>query len=290
MLNKILKLSNIEVLPINLQRFADPEVEDISDDVDDVVDYPDEEMEEDEEEEIEFPEIDESEDGEEVADPQDDEEEDSKQTPEENAKFKKMRLKAEADAKKKFEAERLEIQRMKQELQESQAEKQIRQEYLSQQKVWDKADAEGVSEEVARKLLESEVQSIINGEKLKVKERFSAIQKQRAEYKTDKHFDEVDKLAQEAVENNQNIDYHTAYKFFYFDIAKKHEGESEKNATKRTLANVQDRMKRRSAPASSSAPVKTNLSKTTMEINNFLGIDSREVAQHKKKNSHRFKI
>ncbi len=279
------------LLLINLQLFAENDTTEVSGDEDIVVDYPDDDVEMEEDVEEEFSDSEEGEElDEELTEPQEDDEDESKQTPQENAQFKKMRIKAEEQARKKLEAERIELQKLKQEIEESKTEKMIRDQHLSQQNIFDKADAEGVTEDVARRLLEAEVDKVIQSEKMKVKERFNAIQQQKLQYSKDKHFEEVDKLAQQAVDNNPNIDYHTAYKFFNYDIQKKYEGESEKNATKRTLANVQDRMKRRSVPSTNTAPVKTNLSSTTMEINNFLGIDSREVAQHKKKNAHRFKL
>ena len=70
MLEKTLTASNFKLLPINLQLFAEKDVEEVSDDVDSVVDYPEDA----ENVDVDFPEIEEGEEEEEVAEPLADEE------------------------------------------------------------------------------------------------------------------------------------------------------------------------------------------------------------------------
>ena len=276
MFNKISKSSDLEYLPINLQLFGEEDVEEVSDDMDDVVDYPDEPAEGDvEEEQDEY---------EEVVEPQE-----SKQTPEENAQFAKMRKKAEEQVRKKLDAERAEIERMRRELEEEQAEKRVRQEYLSQQKIWDKADEEGVSEDIARKLLEAEVDKVISTEKTKVKERYEQLQAQKARYESDPFFDEVNKKAMEAINANPSLNYDTAYKFYADDYWRGNIKAQETKAVKRTIANVQDSMRRRSVPsgggnASNDVSI---LSKEGREMANAFGVDPREVAKYVKQSKNK---
>ena len=311
MLEKILKSSNLKLLPINLQLFAEDNVEEVTGDVDDVVDYPDDA----EDVEVDFPEVDEGEKEEDDADPLtdsddvvvedsdevvvedsdevvvEDSDEDEGQTSEENSQFRKMRLKAEAEARKKVGAERAEVQRMKQEIEAEKLERKIRQEYMSQEKVWDMADKEGVSEDTARKLLEAEVDKVIRTEKERVRQQYESRQREKNNFRDDEYFTLVEHEVDAILDANPDITYETAYFHVVGKNRKELNNKVARNTEKRTLANVQDRMKRRGVSATSkSAPQKTTLSKTTMEINNVLGIDSREVAKHKAQNAHRFKL
>jgi hypothetical protein len=275
MFNNILKSSYL-IREINLQQFAEEFVDQVSDDVDGVVDYQEEEFEE--VEEIE--EFEEGEKEEEVAEPL---EEETVQSPEQNSQFKKMRLKAEAEAQKKFEAERAEFERQKKAFEEQQAEKKIREEYLSQQKIWDKADEEGVSEETAKKMLELEVEKVITSERTKVKERFEALQAQKAKYQADPLFNIVNEKADYALQSNPNLDYDTAYLFYRGQMALDTElnKEQEKKTVKRTIANVQDGMRRRTVPTTGGNTVDVNsvLSKEGQEMASAFGLDPRKVAK-----------
>ena len=297
MFKKILESSNLTYLPINLQLFAEPDedevIEEVVDDIDDVVDY------QDDVEEFEVSDDDdESENNEEVAEPRlEDEVEDEStdgQSKKEQQIYRKMRLKAEAEAKRKIEAEleaeRAEIERYKREVAEKQEVERLRREYLTQEKIWDKADEKGVSEEVARELLEIELEKAISAEKAKVRERQEFIKSQKAELQGDDYFNLIEKDVDSVLEQNPHLDFQTVYFHMVGKRRKELDSKLSSKVEKRTIANVQDRMKRRNVDSPAVAPGKTSLSKTTMEINNVLGVDSREVAKHKKKNSHRFKF
>lgn len=168
----------------------------------------------------------------------------------------------------------------KREFEEAKNEKSIRDQYLSQEKIWDKADQEGVSEEVAKKMLELEVDKVIETEKVKVRQRFEQIQNQKAKYQTDPYFNEVNSLVEEAMRQDPNLDYDTPYKYFYYDKIRELDNTKEKNTVKRTLANVQDGMKRRTVPTSvSSNEMNNSLSREGKEMANAFGVDSRKVAK-----------
>jgi hypothetical protein len=288
-------MENLESFKMNLQLFAvgDDEDELTNDDLD-VVDPDEDDMDEADEE---FESSDESEDeNEDDADPQEDDEDNQKQTPEENARMKKMRLKAEAEANKKLEAERKEIEARRKEIEakelrlaEMEKEKEVKASYLTQEKIWEVADEKGISEELAREFLELKAEKELASAKIKMKEDFNLLQAQRSQYKNDQYFDEIDALVQKTMPHNPTLTYDTLYKHFYHDVAKSHIADIEKNAIKRTIANKQDGMKRRGVSTFNGAVIKTDLSPTIKEINNVLGVDSREVSQHKKKNAHRFK-
>jgi hypothetical protein len=275
MFNNILKSSYL-IQEINLQLFAEEDLDEVSGDEDSVVDYQEEF-----EEVADLEEFEEGEKEEEVAEPL--EEEERVQTSEENAQFKRMRLKAEAEAQKKFEAERAEFERQKKAFEEQQAEKKIREEYLSQQKIWDKADEEGVSEETAKKMLELEVEKVITSERTKVKERFEALQAQKAKYQADPLFNIVNEKADYALQSNPNLDYDTAYLFYRGQMALDTElnKEQEKKTVKRTIANVQDGMRRRTVPTTGGNTVDVNsvLSKEGQEMASAFGLDPRKVAK-----------
>lgn len=268
----------IKVLPINLQLFGE---DDGANTESDVVDYSQEPDVDGEVEEFEDVELDEEE---EVVEPQEDvEEEEPQQTPEENAQFKKMRIKAEEQARKKLEAERAEIMRMKEEIEQKKAEDKLRNEYLSQQKVWDKADEEGVSEDTARKMLELELKEVIRSEREKVKQRFDELQAQKAKYQKDPYFNVINEQAEIALRNNPTLTYDTAYKYYRGEMALNGDlsKEQEKKTVRRTLANVQDSMRRRSVPTTGGDSINDTaiLSKEGKEMASAFGVDPRRVAK-----------
>lgn len=267
----------LKLLSIDLQRFAD-EV-DVVDSTEDVVDSPEDT------EDSSLPETDESE---EVVDPQQ-EEEPQGQTPEENAQFKKMRIKAEEEARKKFEKERAKMEQDKRELEEKQREVQMRNEYFSQQKIWDKADEEGVSEDVARKLLESEFKETLEKERQKAKERAEQFEQQRAQYKQDRHFEEASEMAEKAIKGNPELNFDTAYNYYYSMVSRQKEKQSTKelakDVEKRTIANMHDGMRRKATPRTAGADSGVDVTSISDKGRNLAmatGVDPRAIAKYVK--------
>lgn len=271
-------MNNLESLKINLQLFAGDEDEfendgefedDVTDDELDVVDSTDDSLEDEE-----------SEDDEEVADPQ----ESTKQSPKENAQFRKMRLKAEEEARKKFEAQHMELQKLKQEIEAEKQERKIKEEYLTQEKIWAKADEEGVSEAVARKLLEVEAKEVIEAEKRKVRERFELVENEKKQLQKDEFYNEIAPEMEKILAQRPELNPTTVYYHLKGQMANELFKKASKNAEKRTIANVQDGMRRRNVPSSSGGASDTLsvLSKEGLEMANAFGVDPREVAKRVK--------
>jgi hypothetical protein len=270
-------MNNLESLRINLQLFAGDEDEfendgefedDVTNDEFDVVDQTDDGLEDDEGENEDF------------TDPQ----ESDKQSPQENAQFRKMRLKAEEEARKKFEAERMELQRLKQEIEAERQERKIREEHLTQEKIWEKADAEGVSESVARKLLEVEAKELIESEKRKVRERFELVENEKKQLQKDEFYNDIAPEMEKILAQRPDLNPSTVYYHLKGQMANELFKKASKNAEKRTIANVQDNMRRRNVPTSSSGASDTLsvLSKEGLEMANAFGNDPREVAKRVK--------
>jgi hypothetical protein len=270
-------MNNLKSFKINLQLFAGDEDEfendgeledDVTDDELDVVDSTDDDLEDDEG------------DNEDFTDPQ----ESTKQSPQENAQFRKMRLKAEEEARKKFEAERMELQKLKQEIEAEKQERKIKEEYLSQDKIWAKADEEGVSETVARKLLEVEAKEVIEAEKRKVRERFELVENEKRQLQKDEFYNEIAPEMEKILVQRPDLNPSTVYYQLKGQMANELFKKASKDAEKRTIANVQDGMRRRNVPLSSGGASDTLsvLSKEGLEMANAFGNDPREVAKRVK--------
>lgn len=214
-----------------------------------------------------------------------DPQESNKQSPQENAQFRKMRLKAEEEARKKFEAERMELQKLKQEIEAEKQEKKIREEYLSQDKIWEKADEEGVSESVAKKLLEVEAKEMIEAEKRKVRERFEFVENEKKQLQSDEFYNEIAPEMEKILVQRPDLNPSTVYYHLKGQMANELFRKQTKNVEKRTIANIQDGMRRRNLPTSSGGASDTLsvLSKEGIEMANAFGVDPREVAKKVKK-------
>jgi hypothetical protein len=273
-------MENLEAFKINLQLFAGED--DFTDDDLDVVDSDEDDLEDDvEQDDVDDLEDDESEDDEEVADPQDS----TKQSPKENAQFKKMRLKAEEDARKKFEAERNELMKLKKEIEDEKKERQLRSEFLTDEKIWQKADEEGVSESVAKKLLEVEFKEKLEEERRKTRERIEQVESEKRQLMKDEFYNEIAPEMEKILVQRPDLNPSTVYYHLKGQMANELFKKASKNVEKRTIANVQDGMRRRNVPSSSgeSSDTLSNLSKDGFEMANAFGVDPREVAKYVKK-------
>lgn len=222
---------------------------------------------------------------EDVADPQDSE--GQTQSPEENAQFKKMRLKAEEEARAKLQAERAELARMKQEIEDHKREKALRDEYLSSDKVWQKADEEGVSESVAKKLLEAELESKISEEKKKVKERFDFVQNEKKELQKDRFYSQIAPKMEEILAQRPDLNPNTVYYHLKGQMAEELFSKSSKASQQRNIAEMQDSLKRRGNPVGSTGDTSGDTSNLTSEgraMAEAFGVDPREIADYARKN------
>lgn len=216
------------------------------------------------------------------------------QTIEENAQFKKMRIKAEEQAKKNIEKEMLQLEKQKEELdilrQEKEArdiEMQITNTMLTEDNINQIEISEEVSREVAIKLLQSEADKLIVDERNKINLRHKTLLEQKTKLKNDEFFNLIENEVDEIVKNNNNVDFETAYNY---TVGRKHKELKEKigkTATQQTLANVQDRMKRKNILSdSNNAKIKKQniLSEAGSGMAEHCGIDKKSVAKRIEQN------
>ena len=215
------------------------------------------------------------------------------QTPEENAIYKKMRLKAQEEARKELEAEKLSIESEKQELsklrqqrESKDAEDRILSQYLTGENIRNVAYENGVTEEVATKLIKLEAQSLIESEKQKVTQKFEAIQKQKQALKNDEFFNLIEKEVDGIVAQNPNVDFETAYHFLVGQKYKELQKKVSEKATQKTLADVQDRNRRKPVTGDSGSENTINatnvLSKRAITMAQVFGVDPNKVAKRVK--------
>ena len=218
----------------------------------------------------------------------------TKQTPKENAVYKKMRLKAEDEARKKIESElsgeKERINAMKITMEQKLSESRILDEYMNPKKIYEYADAEGVSEEMASKMLRYEAEKLIGAEKQKVTENFKQMQTIKNELRnSSKYFAMIEQEVDEIVNNNPGLDYKTAYNHTVGAKINELEKELSSKVEKRTIANVHDRARRKNVGGSDggsdeSVTPTTYLDKDSMDMSIAFGNDPREVAKYVKNN------
>ena len=276
---KTLKVSELHLLLVNLQLFAEGDA-DFTDAGADVVDLPSEDLDLDGDLET----------GED--DDLDDADSDDGQSKEDNDKFKKMRLKAEAETQKKFEAreaeiaaERQQLALQRQELEQAHTERKILEDMLSPQKIYERADADGITEDMAEKMIRLEASKIIDAEKAKVAARFVAIQQQKDSLKADKLFHILAPEVEKVISQRPDLDFQTVYYHMKGMRGEELSKQIEDKAVKRTLANVQDRARRggvggSNAGADSNVNVGNVLSSADLAMTRAFGNDAREIAKH----------
>ena len=256
-----------------------------------VVDPQTNEVEEIENDDLESGEV-ESEESEEpeVADP-----EETKQTPEQDAIYKKMRLKAQEEATKelgaerqRIEAEKAELERLHYEREAQQAEQRVMSNLLTEENIEAKEYELGVNRDVAIKLIQSEAQSLIHDERNKVKSVFEANQKQKESLKSAKYFNELEKEAEDLMRKTPGIDFHTAFHHLRSMKLDDLEKKSNKNAEKKTLADVQDRARRKPLTSDGGSDEHVNpssiLSNEEMEMTMAMGNNPKNIAKYLKNN------
>lgn len=231
----------------------------------------------------------------EVVEPEQEEE----QSPEQNAIYKKMRLKAQEEAKReleserqRIEAEREELNRLQYEREAQEVESRVYNELLTNDNIEAKEYELGVNRDVAIKLLKLEGQKLVNDERSKVSEKIKRNQSQKDDLKNDpdevEYFRLLEKDVESIIKANPGLDLH--FEMVYANEKFRRRKELNKliknNTEKKTLANVQDRMRRK--PVSSDAGSDDNvnpsavLSKTGIDMASVFGVDPSAVAKRVK--------
>lgn len=279
-------------LKVNLQLFSE------DDEQDNVVDYQDDEDFDIEQDDVEVDEDNveddiSEEDNVEVADLQS-----TKQTPQENAVYKKMRLKAEAEARTKIESELAEekerINAMKIAMEQKLSESRILDEYMNPKKIYEYADKEGITEELAEKMLKYEAEKLISAEKAKVAENFNRTQTIKNELRNNsKYFAMVEKEVDDIMSSNPNlVDYVAVYNHTVGSKIDQLEKELSSKVEKRTIANIHDRARRKSVGGSDGGSDEnvsptSYLDKDALAMTLAFGNDPRKVAKHVKINTNK---
>lgn len=217
---------------------------------------------------------------EEVVEPQ----EGKSQSQQENANYKKMRLRIEKETREKIEAElseeRTRIESMKMAAQQELAEKKIINSYLNPQKIQDYADERGVSDDIAREMLQHEAQRLIDGEKHKLMESNRLKQTTKASLRKDKYFSILEPEVESILEANPGADFKAVYAWQRLERQAELDEQLAKSVEKRTIANLQDRSRRKNVGTSAGS------TDTTYDMSDFgkqfaisLGVDPREAAK-----------
>jgi hypothetical protein len=207
-----------------------------------------------------------------------------KQSSEENAQFKKMRLRAEREAMQKLETERQAIQKERLAIQEQIAERKVYDTHVTPQKITDYAYEHGVDESIAKKLLEADAQTLINAERQRVRDNFEKRQQQKKELQTRKYFKLVEKDVDEIAAKNPDVDYKTIYNHVVGDRIEELEKKVSKDVEKRTIANMQDRARRKNVTSDGGSDDNLTpthvLTEEGLKMANAFGHDPREIAKY----------
>jgi len=245
----------------------------------------------------------------EVADPDDveddidieddvDVEDDKRQTPEENAVYAKMRKKAEetarqelAEERKRLEEERAEI-RIARERQNDEAiiEKHIA--AITDDQVYEVADRRGIPEDVARELLENDARNKAREEGEENRAKLKSVYQEKDKLRTKPFFAELEKELDKIIESDPNVNVSGAYKYLVGEHYERLTSSKSKDTEKRTIANIQDRSKRRAINSNSEGSTDTTEALTSVgkKMAIAMGVDPRKVSKRVSKRRQDFRF
>ena len=219
--------------------------------------------------------------------------EQEQQTKEENTIYRNMRLKAEKEAQEKvkeelnrIEIEKAELKKLQVERQAIEVETRIKNELLTEDNISNLEINEGVSRDVAIRLLNSEAEKLISDERNKVTKRFTMIQNQKDKLRTDEFYNFIENDVDEIVKNNPNVDFETAYNYTVGQRYRELKDKVNKRNQSNTIANFQDRMRRKPVNSDNGGTAlkkQPELSQTGIEMANAFGNDPKLVAKRLKK-------
>lgn len=200
-----------------------------------------------------------------------------KQDKETNAAFATLRRKEEELAKREAAIRQMEMER------------QILSEHLTPEKVWEYAEEHGVSEDIARKLLNMEAQQKANEERIKYQAVLDRTSIQRDSHKDDPLYHEFREDIEALLRDRPDVEFETAYGYVIGSNAKKISEILTKKASiqteKQTVANFQDKMKRRgikSSDASNTPNYTSILTNEDLDLCNAFGTNPQSIAKHVK--------
>lgn len=266
-------MENLKSFNFNLQLFAgkgDEELdsEDLDLDLDGDEDTDgegvvDPEEETDDQEEDSLDDLDE--DGE-VVDPQ----ESKKQTPDQNAQMKKMRLKATEEANRKIASRMAELEMKAKEIE-------LKESLLTEDAIYERADADGITEAEARKKINEEIKQRVTTE--------LSFHKEKEEAKQDKYYPIIADYYEKLLKSNPTASPKILYKLARddnFDVILQKEL---KKTTKKTVADIQDGMRRKPLPSGASGEILGDvgtLSEEGIQMAREMGVDPKRLAKRLK--------
>lgn len=220
---------------------------------------------------------------------------DQEQSKDDNAKFAKMRRKAEHDAQSKLERERQDLERERQEFQrikqQNEYEKNVNA-AMTDEKVWQKADELGISEDDARKFLKLELENQALKEQQQRQAHEYTLSTKLEQFNDLPNFSVYKEDIRQAALSNPDLDIEVAYDYFNGRAMRQtHKNEIEgvkKRTQQRTVADIQDRAKRSGSIASSpgkkdDVDYRKVLTVNDIEMARAFGNDPTSVAKYVKK-------
>lgn len=211
-----------------------------------------------------------------------------KQSLEENKIYAKLRRRAEEEAKAKLDAEKKELDEKWVQLRQFEAEQKVMS-AITPQKIWDYASENGINEEFALKLLKLEAEKEVQAERTKILEKLETRKTEKKALAGKLYFPELEQKIDQFLDQNPDWNTAAAYNFLLGENAETLLKKGESGAEKRTIANMQDRMKRRVDDSDGGDDVVTTkvLSKEALEMSRVFGNDPRSVAKYVKNNLRR---
>lgn len=233
---------------------------------------------------------------EETAEPQ------SKMTPEENKAYQKIRQKAEAEARASLEKDKqtlAEQQRNFQAQLQVMKEKEIENKYLASitdEKIEALAYEKGYSVDSAREILlrDARISATLEINHQKQQNEINRLKKDSL--KNDKYFKHIEPQIDILIQQDPNLDINGAYNYLLGEYLRSGKMDTyiqteKRNTQQKTIADIQDRNRRRSIPSSASGKsadevldAKSILDPVSMKMASVFGHDPKDIAKYVKKN------
>jgi hypothetical protein len=206
------------------------------------------------------------------------------QSKEENAMYAKMRRKAEQEVKERYASQYRELQELTG-LGMDETLEYLRKEKIAQEAV-KYASENNMSEEAAKRLIETETKLKALEQKEKVREFQLDINKQKKELMKEPFFgeleDEIDTLVNDSLSKGEMINVDAAYRFLVGKNINNLLNKAKNQTQKQTIANIHDRANRGVSTSSDGVGDDVDISDIDMEMANAFGNDPKEIAKYKK--------
>lgn len=206
------------------------------------------------------------------------------QSKEENAMYAKMRRKAEQEVKERYEKQYKELQELTG-LGMDETLEYLRKEKIAQEAV-KYASENNMSEEAAKRLIETETKLKELEQKEKVREFQLDINKQKKELEKEPFFndleEEIDTLVNDSLSKGEMINVDAAYRFLVGKNINNLLSKAKNQTQKQTIANIHDRANRGVSTSSDGVGDDVDISGIDMEMANAFGNDPKEIAKYKK--------